>query len=250
MKRKELLKKISCILVGGLISTMVLNGCSSKEIETAQTETETTISMEAEDLHEEGVTYEEAETAIIEGNKRFVSGELLNKDLSSEVRTDLSENGQHPFATILTCSDSRVAPELIFDQELGDLFVIRDAGNVTDTVETGSVEYAVEHAGTPLVIVLAHEKCGAVQATVEGGETTPGIQAIIDKIKPSFDKVKQANKDASDEEIASEVENENAKETVNELLKSTVIKNLVDSGKLKVVAAKYHLESGEVEFLN
>lgn len=247
MKRKALLKKLSCVLVTGLLSTMVLIGCDNKESKT--TEIETTMSTQVDNLHEDGVTSEVAENAIIEGNKRFVSGELANKDLSSEVRTDLSQNGQHPFATILTCSDSRVSPELIFDQALGDLFVIRDAGNVTDTVETGSVEYAVEHLKTPLVIVLAHDKCGAVQATVEGGETTPSIQAIIDKIKPSLDKVKAADKDANNEEIASEVENENAKETVKELLKSTAIKNLVDSGKLKVVAAKYHLESGEVEFL-
>lgn len=244
MKRKALLKKISCALFTGLLSTMVLIGCSSKEIETTQTNTEATIST-----NEEIVTVEEAENAIMEGNKRFVSANLENKDLSSEVRINLSKNGQHPFATIVTCSDSRVAPELIFDQGLGDLFIIRDAGNIVDTLEIGSVEYAVEHLETPLVIVLAHDKCGAVQATVEGGETTPSIQTIIDKIKPSLDKVRAENKDANEEEIASEVENANAKETVNELMKSTAIKNLVDSGKLKVVAAKYHLESGEVEFL-
>lgn len=249
MKRKALLKKLSCILVTGLLSTVALSGCGNKEIRTTQTEKETTVSTNEDNLHKEGVTPEDAENALVEGNKRFVSGKLANKDLGADMRANLSKNGQHPFATILTCSDSRVSPELLFDQGLGDLFVLRDAGNVDDTVETGSVEYAVEHVKTPLVIVLAHEKCGAVQATVEGGETKPSIQAIIDKIKPSLDKVKEANKDASKEEIASQVENENAKETVNELLQSTTIKDMVDSGKIKVVAAKYHLESGEVEFL-
>lgn len=225
---------------------MFLYGCNRKD---TQTQTETTMSVNTDNLHEDGVTPEVAENAVIEGNKRFVSGKLAKKDLSSKVRTDLSKDGQHPFATIFTCSDSRVAPELIFDQGLGDLFIIRNAGNVADILEVGSVEYAVEHVKTPLVIVLAHDKCGAVQATVEGGETTPSIQAIIDKIKTSLDKVKVANKDANNQEIASEVENENAKETVKELLKSATIKNLVDSGKLKVVAAKYHIESGQIKFL-
>lgn len=238
MKRKALLKKISCVIVTGLLSAMVLIGCNNKETNTTH----------VDNIHEEGVTFEVAENAIIEGNKRFVSGDLAKKDLSLDERTNLSENGQHPFATIITCSDSRVSPELIFDQGLGDLFVIRDAGNVAGTLEIGSVEYAVEHAKTPLVIVMAHDKCGAVDATIKGGEATPSLQAIIDIIKPSLNKVKAENKDMSDKEIASEVENENAKVTVNELLKSTVIKELVDSGKLKVVAAKYHLESGEVEF--
>lgn len=251
MKSKAILTKLSFVLVTALLSTTVLSGCNNMESKTTQTKSETkTISTHEDNIHKDGVTAEQAENAIKEGNKRFVSGNLANKDLSLDVRKDLEKNGQHPFATILTCSDSRVPPELIFDQGLGDLFVIRDAGNVDDAVETGSVEYAVEHVKTPLVVVLAHEKCGAVQATVEGGEATPNIQVIIDKIKPSLNKVKEAKKDASKEEIAAEVESENAKETVRELLESPAIKHLVDSGKLKVVAAKYHLESGEVEFLN
>jgi carbonic anhydrase len=250
MKTKALLKKISFFLATGLLSAMVLSGCSNKEIKTTEAEKETKVIATHEDsLHKEGVTAEAAEKALTEGNKRYVAGKLANKDLSSEVRTDLSKNGQHPFAAILTCSDSRVAPELIFDQGLGDLFVIRDAGNVADTIETGSIEYAVEHLNVPLVVVLAHEKCGAVKASVEGGHATPSIEAIINKIKPSIDKVKAENKDIKQEELASKVEDENAKETVNELLKSEAIKHLVDSGKVKLVPAKYHIESGEVEFL-
>ncbi|GIM30040.1 carbonic anhydrase [Clostridium polyendosporum] len=250
MKKNVLLKKLTVALVAGLLSVGVLSGCSNKETKSIQTEKETNVIATHDDnLHKDKVTAGEAEKAIIEGNKRFVSGKLANKDLSSEVRKDLSKNGQHPFAVVLTCSDSRVAPELVFDQGLGDLFVIRDAGNVVDAIETGSVEYAVEHLNVPLVVVLGHEKCGAVQATIEGGEATPDIEVMINKIKPSLDKIKVENKDAKQEEIASMVEDENAKETVNELLKSSAIKHLVDSGKLKVVAAKYHLESGEVEFL-
>lgn len=251
MKTNALLKRLGLVLITGVISLATFTGCSNKTDQTTQTQKEATnTSVDEKNLHEEGVTAEDALNALIEGNKRFVSGNLMAKDLSEEVRIDLSENGQNPFATILTCSDSRVAPELLFDQGLGDLFVIRDAGNVADTAEIASVEYAVEHLECPLVVVLGHEKCGAVQASIEGGEVTPNIQQVINKIQPSIDKVKAENKEVEEEEeLASEIENENAKETVNELLKSTTIKELVDSGKVKLVAAKYHIESGEVEIL-
>jgi carbonic anhydrase len=250
MKSNALLKKISLVLVAGVISLAAFTGCSNKTDQTTQTEKETaTTSTGEKKLHAEGVTAEDALNALIEGNKRFVSGNLSEKDLSKDVLVDLSQNGQHPFATIITCSDSRVAPELLFDQGLGDLFIIRDAGNVAGAIETASVEYAVEHLECPLVVVLGHEKCGAVKASMEGGEVTPNLEEIVNKIKPSIDKVKAENKDAAEEEIAAEVEEENAKATVNELLKSPTIKELVDSGKVKIVAARYHIESGEVEIL-
>lgn len=248
MKRDAILKRLSFVIATGLISTMFLTGCNNKADETTQAETKVVVTSDDGKLHEEGVTAEDALNALKEGNERFVSGSLAEKDLSKEVRVDLSQNGQHPFATVITCSDSRVAPELLFDQGLGDIFVIRDAGNVAGAIETASVEYAVEHLECPLVVVLGHEKCGAVHAAIEGGELTPNLQEIANKIQPAIERVKAESKD--DEEIAPEVENENAKETVSELLKSPTIKGLVDSGKVKIVAAKYHIESGEVEFLD
>ena len=128
-----------------------------------------------------------AKQLLIEGNARFISGKTLSKDLSSTRRIDLMKNGQHPFAVIVSCSDSRVPPELLLDQALGDLFVIRVAGNVITPVELGSVEYAVEHLKAPLVVVLGHEGCGAVTAAVQGGEIPGSISAITDKIKPAVD---------------------------------------------------------------
>ena len=120
-----------------------------------------------------------------EGNARFVSGDLIPKDDYSELREQLSK-GQHPFAVVLCCSDSRVAPEIICDQKLGDLFVIRNAGNVIDKHVLGSIEYAVEHLGTSLVVVMGHSCCGAVTAA-HLGETLPdNIMAIARRIKPSI----------------------------------------------------------------
>ncbi len=130
-------------------------------------------------------TAEEALALLKEGNERFVTGQLKPKNLSAEDRQRLLE-GQHPYAVILCCSDSRVAPELLFDSGLGELFVIRNAGNVVDEAVLGSIEYATEHLGTPLVVVLGHTCCGAVTATCEGGELPGNIQALAKRIRPSI----------------------------------------------------------------
>ena len=121
-----------------------------------------------------------------QGNARFVSGVLVRRDHYSEDRERLSE-GQHPFAVVLCCSDSRVVPEILFDQQLGDLFVIRNAGNVVDEDVLGSIEYAVEHLGSPLVVVLGHSSCGAVTATCQGEELPGHILDIAKRIRPSVE---------------------------------------------------------------
>ena len=116
------------------------------------------------------------------GNARFVSGALTPKDNYATLREQLS-TGQHPFAVVLCCSDSRVAPEIIFDQKLGDLFVIRNAGNIVDEEVLGSIEYAVEHLETPLVVVMGHSACGAVTATCQGGDLPGHIIDLAKRIK-------------------------------------------------------------------
>ena len=123
--------------------------------------------------------------SLKEGNERFISGNLLPKDTYAEDRKILYE-GQHPFAVVFCCSDSRVVPEIIFDQKLGDLFVIRNAGNVVDEDVLGSIEYAVEHLGTPLVVVLGHSCCGAVTATCQGGDLPGHIVDIVQRIRPAI----------------------------------------------------------------
>ncbi|MDA8234492.1 MAG: carbonic anhydrase [Clostridia bacterium] len=135
---------------------------------------------------------------------------------------------------------------MVFDQALGDLFVVRTAGNVVDPVAIGSVEYALEHLKVPLIVVLGHMKCGAVKATVAGGEAPGSIGAVVAKIKPSFDKVK-ANGVAGDEAVE-ETATENVGATIAELKKSPVIKHLLESGKVSIVGAKYHLDTGKVQW--
>lgn len=201
--------------------------------------------------HDDGsnpISVDVALNHLVEGNRRFVTGNLSSKDLGRDKREDLRVNGQHPFAVIITCSDSRVPPELLFDQALGDLFVIRVAGNVLDSVSLGSVEYAVDHLHTPLVVVMGHENCGAVHATVEGGEPPGSIGSITTLIQPSVDKIRAMGIDGH--ELCEKAADENVKATLENLTKSPVIKQLMDGGRLTLVGAKYHIGSGEVVFFD
>jgi carbonic anhydrase len=191
---------------------------------------------------------EDSLTKLLDGNKRFVSGELSNKDLGEGRRQELT-SGQHPFATVLSCSDSRVAPELIFDQGLGDIFIVRVAGNVVEPTTMGSIEYGAEHLHTPLLVILGHESCGAVKATLEAkGRPEGNIGAILKKIMPAVKTAKKAKKDP--QETLDLAVQENVKNTYKDVMKSRIIRELVHEGKLKVVAAEYYLGTGKVEMID
>lgn len=191
-----------------------------------------------------GVTAAQARQALLEGSRRFSSGGVKVKDISAARREDLLKNGQKPFAVILCCSDSRVPPEVIFDQALGDIFVVRDAGNIVDDLTLGSIEYGLEHLGAPLLMVLGHSNCGAVKAAVDGGEAPGSISSIVNTIKPLVDKLRAAG--VSGDELYSRVEDENIAATIETIKKSPVVKHLLEHGKVEIVGAKYQLDSGEV----
>jgi carbonic anhydrase len=150
---------------------------------------------------------------------------------------------------VLTCSDSRVTPEFVFDQGIGDIFVLRNAGNIADITALGSIEYAVENLGISLIIILAHEKCGAVKATIVGKKVSSNLKSIIDTIAPTLKKAQLTHKDKALEELQSIVENENAKQSAKVLSKSYIIKKFIICGELKILSAKYYLETGEVKFI-
>ena len=187
------------------------------------------------------ISAEVAEKMLIDGNKRFFSEKYADRKIGKSERRELVK-GQHPFAVIVSCSDSRVPPELLFDQGLGDLFVVRVAGNVLDAIELGSVEYAVEHLGAKLIVVLGHEKCGAVKATVDGGELPPNIKAIADKIQPAVVAVKAKHSS----NVYEAVTDANIINMVASLRSDHVITHVEG---VKFLGAKYHLESGDVEFI-
>lgn len=180
---------------------------------------------------------------LLAGNERFISGQTHAYDVVA-LRRELA-TGQQPNVIVLSCSDSRVAPELVFDHSLGDLFVVRTAGNVADPVGLGSIEYAVDHMHPPLLVVLGHQKCGAVTAACSG-EKMPSrnLEAIVDKIDPA---VAQAKTYAKSGNLIESAIKENVDQSAKDLLaNSDIIRAAVTSGKLKVIEAEYELDSGKV----
>ena len=179
-----------------------------------------------------------------EGNRRYAAGKPLAPLDYSLLRSNLAENGQRPFAVILGCSDSRVPPEIVFDAGIGQLFVVRTAGNIADAIAVGSVEYAALQLGAPLIVVLGHQKCGAVEAAVFGGDHGANIEAIIREIQPSLDK----SRCSGEGDIACRCEDENIRHTALKLRGSRIISELISSNKLMIIGAKYDMETGEVSF--
>jgi carbonic anhydrase len=194
---------------------------------------------------------------LLEGNRDFAKGNLLHLDLYSlpAVRKVLA-SGQNPYAVVLTCSDSRLSPEILFDKGLGEIFTVRVAGNIVAPHELGSIEYAIEHLKSNLIVVLGHERCGAVKATYDTypGEGEGNIGSLIKDIYPAVEAVVGHNpKPTGATEQAAQVEEcvlENIK-LVSESLesKSPIIKEFKETGKLKIVRAKYDLDTGIVSIL-
>jgi carbonic anhydrase len=196
------------------------------------------------------VSPEAALTMLKEGNSRFVSGHASQPNLSAKRRKQTAEKGQKPFAVVLACSDSRVPVEEIFNRGVGDIFTIRDAGNIATKTDIGSIEYAVDHLGTPLVVVMGHSQCGAVTATVEGGEAPPNIKAIMEFISPALAKVKAANPGKTGEALVVEVINANVWQGMRDILKnSPIMREKVKDGKVKLVGALYDIKSGKVSWM-
>ncbi len=180
-----------------------------------------------------------------EGNRRYAEFRLRHPDQTPARRRETAR-GQHPFAVILGCADSRVAPEIIFDQGLGDLFVVRVAGNISDDAVLGSIEYAVGEFAVPVVMVLGHEKCGAVTATLEAmkdGEVPGHLDALVKAIRPAVEKVQGQAGDLLDNAVRA-----NVRLVVEELKSlSRIIARPVREGRLKLVGARYDLDSGQVD---
>lgn len=190
----------------------------------------------------EGVSAEEALKLLLEGNERVVKGKTRGPNRTPQRRGELA-TGQRPFAVVVTCSDSRVPPELLFDQGYGDLFVVRTAGNVVDDVALGSIEYAVEHLGARLIVVLGHTKCGAVKATAEGGELPGHLPAIAEAIRPAVDAARTKPGD-----LVSNAVRANVKRVVQQIMESGpgFVEKLEDC-VLRIAGGVYDLDTGKVQ---
>lgn len=188
------------------------------------------------------MTIDQVISRLQEGNNRFVSDKLDGKLQNSNRRSELT-SGQEPYAIVLSCADSRVVPELAFDTGLGEIFVVRVAGNIANTSSIASIEYAVAHIGSPVIVVLGHESCGAVTAALQGGDNGYNLNHLTAHIKPAI-------KSSADGASVNEVVKENARKTAQDLQdRSSIIRQAVADGKVKIVPAYYNLHSGKVEML-
>lgn len=264
-------RRFLTLAAAGAVTTIA--GCSSGSAAT----TTVTVTAPADTAPSAGpsgsaprpTTPQESLKALMDGNARFVAGpfEMTRPDQTVEVRADLA-SGQRPFAVVLTCSDSRVPPEVLFDQGLGDLFVVRVAGNVTDPAVIGSIEYAVEHL-TPapgVVMVMGHQRCGAVSAAVSALQADPSVDPhaghndadpdeidwLINAITPAAQATKPADpidKTAWDAWVAAAIA-ENVRMARANLLAHAPLKTPTDSGALLIVPAVYALDTGAVTLLD
>lgn len=179
---------------------------------------------------------------LMEGNQRFVKDIPKNSKKDSQHRAILT-SGQNPFAIILSCADSRVVPEHIFDAGLGDLFVIGVAGNVANTSSIASIEFAVAHLGTHVIVVLGHQSCGAVTAAIKGGDNGYNLNHLLAHLTPAI-------YESGEQATVNDVAKMNALLTVKELSKrSTIISDAINADQLEIVPAYYHLDTGIVDFL-
>ncbi len=196
------------------------------------------------------LTPDEVLRLLKEGNRRFVSGTLTARDYSKQVQE--AANGQFPEAIVLSCVDSRVPVEIVFDRGIGDIFVARVAGNFENTDILGSMEFACKVSGAKLVLVLGHEHCGAVKAAIDGavlGNITP----MLENIKPAVDAISsyQGRKSSDNPEFVHRVAVENVRLTVEDIRKrSSVLKDLENAGEIKIVGALYDMDTGEIDFLD
>lgn len=196
----------------------------------------------------------EALERLREGNRRFVAGAPRLDLHPNQARRSELMAGQEPFAVVLGCSDSRVPVELIFDQGLGDLFVIRVAGNIVASSQIGSIEFAAERFGTRLVVVLGHTRCGAVQATLEelqrpSEKQSPNLRAIVSRIRPAVEELLATELRHDQQALAQHAVRANVRVSANALRQgSELLERLIQKDRLCVVGAEYSLETGVVDF--
>lgn len=188
------------------------------------------------------MTSKEALNRLMDGNARFVEDKLDGKLNDSNRRSELT-SGQAPYAIVLSCADSRVVPELAFDTGLGEIFVIRVAGNVANTESIASIEYAVAHLGTKLIMVLGHQSCGAVTAAIAGGNNGYNLNLLLAQISPAIDA-------AGEGADVNTVVKKNAETVADDLgQRSSIIADALSNGGLEIVSAYYNLDSGKVDIL-
>ncbi len=194
-----------------------------------------------------------ADQALIllgEGNQRWVAGESTNPNIAAARRASVAEHGQKPFVSILTCADSRLPVERVFDRGVGELFVVRVAGNIAGASEVGTIEYGVEHLKTPLLVVMGHTRCGAVAAAASGGHAPGHVGRLLQSIAPAVERARRNNPGVEGPELAALSVKENVWQTIFDLYKaSPTVLEMVEHNELRVVGAVCDVATGRVEWL-
>jgi carbonic anhydrase len=197
-----------------------------------------------------GISVDEGLRLLKEGNARYVEGKPQHPRQDRARRALTAAQGQHPLAAVLTCADSRVPAEILFDQGIGDLFVVRVAGNVAANDEIGSLEYAVDVRAVPLVVVLGHTQCGAVGAVLDDNKLPPNIASLLAPIKPAVDKAREANPEAAKDVLLKAAITGNVWQALEDILRlSPIIRERVRDGRAQVAGALYDLDTGQVQWL-
>jgi carbonic anhydrase len=204
--------------------------------------------LSAAEHHGSGVSADAALTLLKEGNARFTAEKEQHPNEKLDRVRSTAEHGQHPFATILACSDSRVPLEVIFDQGIGDIFAIKTAGNTSGRPQLGSIEYGVAHTGTRLVVVLGHTKCGAITAACTDGGHEGSIEFLVKAIAPAVKKT-ETKTGKSGKDIIPDCCKENVFHQIESIFRnSEIVRTAVAKGDTKVIAALYDIDTGKVEF--
>ena len=199
-------------------------------------------------------TADKALQKLIDGNKRYIEATADGAELTVTTRRLGIAEGQNPFAVILGCSDSRVPAELVFNRGLGDLFVIRVAGNIVAPSQIGSVEFACQHFGTQLVVVLGHSHCGAINATVDAlmGDPdglSPNLASIVDRVTPAVLPIVKRKQFKDKEDLIHQAMRANVEQSVNGLqMRSRILRRMVEKGQIRIIGAEYSIETGVVDF--
>ena len=184
------------------------------------------------------------------GNEQFAKGALQTPKVDEMIRYTLETEGQHPFAVVVSCSDSRVPPEIIFNQGLGDLFVVRVAGNIVNEENLASIEYAVEHLKASLIVVLGHTHCGAVKAAVSGKHLKGHLPHLVAHIEPVIRQLRHTHPHLKDDALVERVIQENVRYTIRVILeRSEIVRKHYEAGKVQFAGGVYHLREGKVEWL-
>jgi len=200
--------------------------------------------------HKIGSSSHDSLVMLKEGNARYVCGKTEGPNRDKPRRLETFELGQGPAAILVSCSDSRVPPEIVFDMGIGDLFVVRVAGNVCGISEMGSIEYAVAFLHVPLLIVMGHSKCGAITAVVNQERVEGNIHAIAERIAPSVRKIVDAKPGLTGGDLVEECSKENVWHQIEHLLQeSFVVRNAANCGHLQIVGAYYNIEHGDVNWM-